>query len=42
MEYEVIRELIIIAGVNISIYLLASAYIDSKLSGNNKNKKGFI
>lgn len=36
MTQEIIRELIIIAGVNISLYLMASAYIDYKL---NKDKQ---
>jgi uncharacterized protein involved in cysteine biosynthesis len=36
MTQEIIRELIIIAGVNISLYLMASAYIDYKLSNDKK------
>jgi hypothetical protein len=43
MEYEIMRELTIIAGVNVSIYLAASAYIENKISGKNKKKrKGFL
>ena len=43
MEYEIARELIIIAGVNMSIYLAASAYIDRKLNSQpTKKKKGFL
>jgi hypothetical protein len=43
MEYEIARELIIIAGVNISLYLSASAYIERKLnSQSNKKKRGFV
>jgi hypothetical protein len=38
MTPDMIREMFIIAGVNISLYLTASAYIDYKLSGD-KNKK---
>jgi hypothetical protein len=42
MTNEIIRELIIIAGVNLSIYL-ASAYIDHKLNPLTiKKKKGFL
>jgi hypothetical protein len=43
MTNEIIRELIIIAGVNLSIYLAASAYIDHKLNPLTiKKKKGFL
>lgn len=43
MANEIMRELIIIAGVNIAIFLAASGYIDHKFySKNSKKKKGFI
>ena len=43
MEYEIMRELTIIAGVNVSIYLAASAYIENKINQKKKRKrKGFI
>jgi hypothetical protein len=38
MEYEIAREMFIIAGVNISLYLTASAYIDYKLSRDKKKR----
>ena len=42
MTNEIIRELIIIAGVNISIFLAGSAYIDYKFNSKKKKGKGYI
>jgi hypothetical protein len=43
MTTQIARELIIIAGVNLSIYLIAAAYIDYKInSKTNRKKKGFL
>jgi hypothetical protein len=43
MTTQIARELIIIAGVNLSIYLIAAAYIDYKFNPKlSRKKKGFL